>query len=305
MLGGSVVVYSQLLQSGSSASTSLTPSWAGLYMILLAVHYAVPPKLGRTYIPAKTSKVATALVEAATKSLLAATLFVASNSRDSVQRHLHQWSVTMSLHTAAIPALLYALQGVLQYQSHLHLDAVTFNGLSQNKTLAAAFFCWLLLRQTQSVLQIAALLILFASALRFQRPPTAESTATSATSSSMNARLWRGVLPCGAATLLSGPAGALSQKELQMQRQVGNSGSITTDPFLYALEVSAYSALTLALQQSIQYPPRYLRKKRTTRVLLGTGVPLLRDQPARGCPGAPRRCGDAAAKGPSRSSPSN
>jgi UDP-sugar transporter A1/2/3 len=50
----------------------------------------------------------------------------------------------------------------------------------------------------------------------------------------------RGILPCLGATLLSGLAGALSQKGLQL-----TGGGHGRDAFLYTMEVSFYSAVTL------------------------------------------------------------
>jgi UDP-sugar transporter A1/2/3 len=153
--------------------------------------------------------------------------------------------------------MLYALQGVLQYVSYQHLDSVTFNGLTQTKTLSAALCCWLIIGKRQSPIQMVALAVLFGSALVFQGyiPPlpaglfkgqktltTTTGTPTSNTSTSKNDD-WvvHGVLPCLGAAFLSGLAGALSQKGLQL---TGISGR---DPFLYTIEISFYSAVTLLI----------------------------------------------------------
>jgi solute carrier family 35 (UDP-sugar transporter), member A1/2/3 len=138
--------------------------------------------------------------------------------------------------------MLYALQGVLQYISYQHLDAVSFNGLTQTKTLSAAFCCWLIMGKRQSPIQMLALAILFGSALVFQgyiRPGRKESQQPTSTQNISEDWLWRGVLPCLAAAFLSGLAGALSQKGLQL---TGISGR---DPFLYTVEISFFSAISL------------------------------------------------------------
>ena len=172
---------------------------------------------------------------------------------------------------AGLPAVLYALQGVLQYVSHQKLDPVTFNGLTQTKTLSAALCCWLILGKQQSPLQMLALAILFASALVFQgnlrlsmvwknRLHTdygngdikLNKTTTNTKQPESVARvsfqkdewfLW-GVLPCMGAAFLSGLAGALSQKGLQL------TGIRGRDPFLYTVEISFYSALALLINMT-------------------------------------------------------
>jgi solute carrier family 35 (UDP-sugar transporter), member A1/2/3 len=163
--------------------------------------------------------------------------------------------------------MLYALQGVLQYVSYQHLDSVTFNGLTQTKTLSAALCCWLVMGKTQSPVQMIALVILFVSALVFQgylprlfqskqeedtlstddsqssaKKPSTEPLSTKSTTTQPNDSdewVWRGIVPCLGAAFLSGLAGSLSQKGLQL---TGISGR---DPFLYTIEISFFSAVTL------------------------------------------------------------
>eukprot|EP00540_Astrosyne_radiata_P023275 CAMPEP_0116839530 /NCGR_PEP_ID=MMETSP0418-20121206/9821_1 /TAXON_ID=1158023 /ORGANISM="Astrosyne radiata, Strain 13vi08-1A" /LENGTH=273 /DNA_ID=CAMNT_0004469657 /DNA_START=240 /DNA_END=1061 /DNA_ORIENTATION=- len=149
--------------------------------------------------------------------------------------------------------MLYALQGVLQYVSHQNLDPVTFNGLTQTKTLSTALCCWIILKKPQSWVQMVALAILLGSALVFQgnhrRPGIAgnhnkknvdvDADADAKTLRRKDDWLVMGVIPCLCAAFLSGLAGALSQKGLQL------TGLHGRDPFLYTVEVSFYSAVTL------------------------------------------------------------
>lgn len=141
--------------------------------------------------------------------------------------------------------MLYALQGVLQYVSHQHLDPVTFNGLTQTKTLSAALCCWLIMGKQQSPIQITALAILFGSALVFQGyvriGKQQNNTVGQQSVAERRNDDWvlRGVLPCLCAAFLSGLAGALSQKGLQL------TGITGRDPFLYTVEISFFSAATL------------------------------------------------------------
>lgn len=150
--------------------------------------------------------------------------------------------------------MLYAMQGVLQYVSHEHLDPVTFNGLTQTKTLSAALCCWVIMGKAQSPLQIVALGILFVSAMVFQGyisiggggssssvSQTSTTTTTMATKQQKEDWVWKGIVPCLGAAFTSGLAGALSQKGLQL------TGIAGRDPFLYTIEISFFSAVTLVI----------------------------------------------------------
>lgn len=148
---------------------------------------------------------------------------------------------------AGLPACLYAVQGVLTYISHQHLDSVTFNGLSQTKTLSAALCCYLVMGKAQSPLQMVALALLFVSAIVFQKNDARNNTSSSSTanqqSSFKDKFLAMGVIPCLAATFISGLAGALSQRGLQI---VGGNGR---NAFLYTVEVSFFSAVALLVPE--------------------------------------------------------
>mmetsp|Transcript_58804 Transcript_58804/g.143839 ORF Transcript_58804/g.143839 Transcript_58804/m.143839 type:complete len:417 (-) Transcript_58804:247-1497(-) len=264
LVGGTAAIYTSLLQHPSSTLTRLS----FVYLMLLAVQYAIQPRLSKRYISSKLNKQSVALVEEVVKTGLAAAVFCSKPS-DVVQGAVKDWSISSSLAVAGLPAMLYALQGVLQYVSYQQLDSVTFNGLTQTKTLSAAFCCWLVMGKTQSPLQIVALVILFGSALVFQgylpqlfggrkgkqekekkkqtipastTKETAKSTMPQAKQQQQNDEwVWRGVVPCLGAAFLSGLAGSLSQKGLQL---TGISGR---DPFLYTVEISFFSAVTLLI----------------------------------------------------------
>lgn len=259
LLGGTAFAYSHLFSRSSASATTLSGGTAStpiaaLWMLLLALQYAILPKLSKTYIRKDASKVQTALTEEVAKSTLALSLFVVCSSTERIHTTLAEWNMIRSLTMAGLPAILYAVQGVLQYQSHQYLDSVTFNGLQQTKILSAALFCFLLLQKTQSIQQIIALLILFWSSLLFQAPvgtnkndktKSLASLSTNKTSTTLTTRFKLGIFPCVMASIVSGLAGALSQRGLQQQKRVAASSRYITDPFFYALEVSFYSAVTL------------------------------------------------------------
>jgi len=276
LVGGTAAIYTSLLKHPSSTLNQLS----FVLMMILAVQYAIQPRLSRKYISPKIKKQSVALVEEIVKTSFAAAIFLSKPTAE-VQSALKDWSLSSSLACAGLPAMLYALQGVMQYVSYQHLDSVTFNGLTQTKTLSAAFCCWLIMKKRQSPLQMVALSILFSSALVFQgyirvetlwkknigkiatddgavsttarssasKVPTKTTTvvtttnSTRETSSSTNSDdwWWCGVVPCVGAAFLSGLAGALSQKGLQL------TGIRGRDPFLYTIEISIFSAIALLI----------------------------------------------------------
>jgi UDP-sugar transporter A1/2/3 len=157
------------------------------------------------------------------------------------------WTLQSSLIAAGLPAAIYAVQGVLYVFSYQNLDSVTFNGLSQTKTLSAALCCYIILGQKQSAVQISALVLLALSALIFQgtfakiiQQWSAQSPSISAEEKQMQkSRFTLGIVPCLAASFLSGLAGAFSQKGLQ---QTGGAGR---NAYLYTMEVSGISAICI------------------------------------------------------------
>jgi UDP-sugar transporter A1/2/3 len=165
-------------------------------MVLLALQYTLQPRLSKRYISPKTNKQSVALAEETVKTAIAAAMFCASRSGSAstatttIQQELSNWNLQSSLAIAGIPAVLYAIQGVWQYTAHQYIDPVTFNGLSQTKTLWAAACCYLILGQSQSVPQMGALILLFVSALLFQGVFTTASTSSTATATATSTRTW-------------------------------------------------------------------------------------------------------------------
>ena len=238
-------------------------------MILLALQYTLQPRLSKKFIAPKTNKSTVALAEETVKTCMAAAIFSATGATN-IQQQLSQWTWSSSLAMAGLPAVLYAIQGVLQYTSHQYLDPVTFNGLTQSKTLAAALCCYFILGQPQSPLQMVALVLLFGSALLFQgrgRQPRARHY------SGDNQWFVKGVLPCLAATLLSGLAGALSQRGLQL------TGGTGRDPFLFTVEVSVFSAAALWANLLRQSPSSSSKPQQQQQLFRGwttaTWIPIV------------------------------
>ena len=171
--------------------------------------------------------------------------------------------------------MIYAVQGVLYIFSYQNLDSVTFNGLSQTKTLSAALCCYLLLGQKQSLVQMIALFLLASSALIFQgilgevvRKWTKSSPSKNEVEkASVTSRFTLGIIPCLAASFLSGLAGAFSQKGLQ------TGGGNGRDAYLYTIEVSGFSAICLILSTIFEKRKMDLSREKEMKDIKGNNAP--------------------------------
>ena len=166
------------------------------------------------------------------------------------------WTLKGSLATAAIPAAVYAVQNCLSQVAYVNLDSLTFNLLNQTKTLFAALCLYLVMGKKQSPQQLVALSFLLVAALILNasgegsgknvssssEAAAAEGNPTEAmaalVSSAAATRFWLGVLPVVGAALLSGLAGALTQRTLQ--RSGRNASQLS-------LELAVYGVGTLLL----------------------------------------------------------
>ncbi len=283
IVGGTVSIYTAAL---SHSSTTLTPI-SVLYLVLLALNYSIMPRITKKYVSPKTNKESVALVEEVVKMSMGIGGFILSecattssttpasiglvgllqNCIANIQSATTHWSFHSSLLAAGLPSALYAVQGVLTYTSYQNLDSVTFNGLTQIKTLSAALCCYLVLGKVQSNIQIIALALLSLSTLIFQgflddfislvitnkknggrkitttserQIPNKEEIVETTVAVDTKKRLFLGIVPCLAATLLSGLAGAFSQRSLQTV-----VGSMERNAYFYSAEISFFSAVCL------------------------------------------------------------
>jgi len=237
---------------------TLTPA-ALITMGMLALQYCAQPPLTRKFLDSRANKKGITMVEEIVKIGLSAFFFF-SCGKEVVMSELHGWTLSSSLLLAGFPALLYATQGVLTYLGYQNTDSVTFNGLNQTKTLSAALWCFLLMGKRQSVVQMVALGILLVSAMLFQGSISFSgifqkkveggddgdnSNVNGGTPDIKKSRphtsFRKGILPCLAAAFISGLAGALSQKGVQMAGGKGRS------PYLYTMELGVYSSFSLLI----------------------------------------------------------
>jgi len=268
IIGGTFSVYSSAIKLSAASNNILSSQFSPastLYLLLLALNYAIMPRLSKRYIHPNTNKRSVALVEEVVKMSLGffgwiLSGYAAANSLDStsttlsatmlvLQEQLQHWSPLSTLIAAGIPSALYALQGTLTYTAYQNLDAVTYNGLTQLKVFSSAFCCYVILNKRQSVLQMLSLGLLMLSSVVFQgswKDWKSKQTSDDGKhkSNRNNQRiLLMGVLPCITATLLSGLAGAFSQKSLQTQA----GGQMHRDAYFYTVEISFLSAACLVV----------------------------------------------------------
>ncbi|KAL3781702.1 hypothetical protein HJC23_009920 [Cyclotella cryptica] len=192
----------------------------------------------------------------------------------ALAKQLIHWSPKSTLIAAGIPSFLYAIQGTLTYTAYQHLDPVTFNGMMQFKVLSSALGCYIVLGRKLSGVQMATLGLLMISTLVFQgsykellwdRWVTRRGKYSAEAQSKGGRRLdtnrnnsnghiknnfLLGVLPCIGATLLSGLAGAFSQKSLQTN-DVGSM--MNRDAYFYTVEVSFLSAICLVFSLTFHF----------------------------------------------------
>ena len=154
---------------------------------------------------------------------------------------------------ALVPAILYTIQNTAALTAYQNLDGVTFNVLNQTKTLSAAIFCYFFMGRKQSKVQITALFILFLSALIvenliplsfFLGADDINDEKPIDINLKSSRHFTHGVLPVLLASLISGIAGAISQKNLQ------NHGR---NPYLFSSELCVASVL--ALLSSLMFSP--------------------------------------------------
>jgi len=238
-----------------AANTDTLSTAALVTMFLLAIQYCAQPPITRKFLDSRANKKGITMVEEIIKMGLAASFFL-SCGKDVVSSSLAGWTLSSSLLLAGLPALLYATQGVLTYLGYQNTDSVTFNGLNQTKTLSAALWCFLLMGKRQSVVQMVALTILLFSALLFQGSISISGlfqkkvkgeaggedvvvNGGAKVEERKHTSISKGIIPCLAAAFISGLAGALSQKGVQL------SGGFGRNPYLFTMELGLYSSCSL------------------------------------------------------------
>lgn len=177
------------------------------------------------------------------------------------------WTITSWLRLALLPATIYLIQNMCSLLAYQNLDAITYNVLNQTKTLSAAIMCYLLMGKRQSPVQMMALLLLLLAALVMEKVISLENlmipyywiSGSSSSSSAENTimpnlspqHFSHGVLPIMIASFLSGLAGAITQKSLQL----GNRNAL-----LFTIELCVASIILLFATSLISNDGRQIQQ---------------------------------------------
>lgn len=239
-----------------------------VYMILLALQFGAQPVLTKRFTPKSVNRSTVVMAQEVCKFCFCIFFLLISGDWAS---SVSGWSVSIWLTIAGIPAALYSIQNIAALMAYQNLDPLTFNVLNQTKTLSAALFCFLIIGRRQSRVQVVSLLILFTAALViekilpissiFQRKHISSNNkddndiitdstneANNLASSNSNVsnkfslsskHFTQGVIPVLLASLISGLAGALVQKNLQGATGCGRTGG--RNSYLFSMELSAAS----------------------------------------------------------------
>jgi len=134
------------------------------YCILLAFQFGLQPKIAKVYQGECVNKSSIVIVTELSKIFIAAAT-LQFESEIEKRKIMSNWTIWNSITIAALPAILYAIQNLTTQYAYVLIDPMTFNLLNQTKTLAAAFWLYIIMGQKQTYIQIFALLLLLVAAL--------------------------------------------------------------------------------------------------------------------------------------------
>lgn len=202
----------------SLSTGQIISSPGNIFMSLLAVQYGLQPILTQRFAQKSIVKGSYVLAQDLVRITAC---FLILNHQGVVATLWRNWSWVDALKVAGPPSLLYIVQNYCSLAAYQNLPPITFNVLNQTKTLSAAFWCYVLMGQRQTLLQTAALMILLLSALVMERviPLRLGPHSQTPTGFRETKRVeWTaGVLPVLVASLTSGLAGAWVQRAVQDQ----------------------------------------------------------------------------------------
>mmetsp|Transcript_6906 Transcript_6906/g.12348 ORF Transcript_6906/g.12348 Transcript_6906/m.12348 type:complete len:414 (-) Transcript_6906:207-1448(-) len=258
--------------SSSSSNSSGLSYQAIIAMCLLALQFGIQPIVTQRYTSKNIIKSTVIFTQEAVKLIIG--VVGISLGKTSWGDVTAGWTFMSWFRLALLPATIYLVQNMCSLLAYQNLDAITYNVLNQTKTLSAALCCYLLMKKKQSSVQMVALLLLLAAALVMEgvlpmdmllpsywmndKQSHDDDTIISAsnndtTLSSLSPRHFsHGVLPIMIASFLSGLAGAITQKSLQ----VGNRNAL-----LFTVELCAASILLLLASFVTSEDGRQIRQR--------------------------------------------
>jgi UDP-sugar transporter A1/2/3 len=227
----------------TSLQSALAIPQSSFYLGLLAFQFGCQPLLTKAFTPKTIVRSTVVLAQDATRFLLCLCMLLFTGTFDAAVK---QWTLRSALYGAGIPSALYLVQNYCSLVAYQNLPPVTYNILNQTKTLSAALCCYLVMGKRQSPLQVVSLLTLLLSAMVIEkiipigkgnalRDPE-ESKAADESPLHSTPDLASGVIPILVASFISGLAGALAQKNLQI---------LKSNTYVFSMELSAFSIMIM------------------------------------------------------------
>mmetsp|Transcript_14104 Transcript_14104/g.24052 ORF Transcript_14104/g.24052 Transcript_14104/m.24052 type:complete len:499 (+) Transcript_14104:205-1701(+) len=277
-------------QQQQGQQEGLTPT-AITCMSLLALQFGIQPILVRKFTPQTIVRSSVVLVQEVVKFGIAGTIYFTGTKKETREKDLAGWSVKTWLALAGLPAFLYTIQNVAALMAYQNLEALTFNVLNQTKILSAALSCYFVMGKRQSKMQVVSLFVLILSTLVIEQilhPGTFVSLMSmrggmpgalpslSSLISGAGRRVTHGIIPILVASLISGMAGALTQKNLQGSKGStsiwGKKGSTKANPpvsrpprnaYLFSMEMNVASVILLLVSLLLSSNGRMILRSRS------------------------------------------
>lgn len=279
---------------GQQQQEGLTPT-AIVCMSLLAVQFGIQPILVRRYTPQTIVRSSVVLVQEVVKFVIAGAIYFSGTKKATREKDFDGWSVKTWITLAGLPAFLYTIQNVAALMAYQNLEALTFNVLNQTKILSAALSCYFVMGKRQSKMQVVSLCTLIISTLVIEQilhPSALTSlmsmrggalrgmagafTSLGSIANSAGRRVTHGIIPILVASLISGMAGALTQKNLQgsqggtslWTKKVSEKSSppVSRPPrnaYLFSMEMNVASVILLLASLLLRSDGRTILRSRT------------------------------------------
>jgi len=280
----------------------LTPT-AIMCMSLLALQFGVQPILVRKYTPQTIVRSSVVLVQEVVKFGIAGAIYFSGTKKETMEKDFEGWSVKTWIALAGLPAFLYTIQNIAALMAYQNLEALTFNVLNQTKILSAALSCYFVMGKRQSKMQIISLGVLILSTLVIEqilhpgafvslmsmgggatgfglqsalKGVTSTFSSLSSLASGAGRRFTHGIIPILVASLISGMAGALTQKILQgsqggasvwgKKKSTTTSSPATRPPrnaYLFSMEMNVASVILLLTSLALSSDGRNILRSRS------------------------------------------
>jgi len=273
----------------------LTP-YAITCMSLLALQFGIQPLLVRKFTPQTIVRSSVVLVQEVVKFGIAGAIYFSGTKKETREKDFDGWSVKTWIALAGLPAFLYTIQNLASLMAYQNLEALTFNVLNQTKILSAALSCYFIMGKRQSKMQVISLCVLIVSTLVIEqilhpgafvslmsmgggnafKGVTGVFSSLRSTASGAGRRVTHGIIPVLVASLISGMAGALTQKNLQGSQGSapvwGGKKSTNASPtasrpprnaFLFSMEMNVASVILLASSLILSSDGRNILRSRS------------------------------------------